>query len=175
MNVPISRMEAENNFSLGRSTEITRDELKFTKFVQRLRKKFTPLFTDMLKAQLILKGIITVEDWDRMKEHIQYNFLQDGHFAELKKAEILQDRINALQSIETYIGTFYSKGWVQRNVLNMTDGEIDEMKKTSTKKLEWIQMMVELICQIIQMVSQDIHKILQAHSYHLMIWKVLMV
>jgi hypothetical protein len=127
-------MEAENNFSLGRSTEITRDELKFTKFVQRLRKKFTPLFTDMLKAQLILKGIITVEDWDRMKEHIQYNFLQDGHFAELKKAELMQDRINALQSIETYIGTFYSKGWVQRNVLNMTDAEIDEMQKEINKE-----------------------------------------
>ncbi len=118
----------------GRGTEITRDELKFTKFVQRLRKKFTPLFTDMLKAQLILKGIITVEDWDRMKEHIQYNFLQDGHFAELKKAELMQDRINALQSIETYIGTFYSKGWVQRNVLNMTDAEIDEMQKEMNKE-----------------------------------------
>ena len=134
LNVTISTMEAENNFSLGRSTEITRDELKFTKFVQRLRKKFTPLFTDMLKAQLILKGIITVEDWDRMKEHIQYNFLQDGHFAELKKAELMQDRINALQSIETYIGTFYSKGWVQRNVLNMTDAEIDEMQKDINKE-----------------------------------------
>ena len=134
LNVPISRMEAENNFSLGRSTEITRDELKFTKFVQRLRKKFTPLFTDMLKAQLILKGIITVEDWDRMKEHIQYNFLQDGHFAELKKAELLNDRINALQATEQYIGTFYSKGWVQRNVLNMTDAEIDEMQKDINKE-----------------------------------------
>ena len=88
MNVPISRMEDESGFSLGRSTEITRDELKFTKFVQRLRKRFTPLFTDMLKSQLILKGIITIEDWDRMKEHIQYNFLQDGHFAELKKRNI---------------------------------------------------------------------------------------
>ena len=102
LNVPISRMEAESGFSLGRSTEITRDELKFTKFVQRLRKRFTPLFTDMLKAQLILKGIVTLEDWNKMKEHIQYNFLQDGHFAELKKAELMQDRLNALQTIETY-------------------------------------------------------------------------
>ena len=127
-------MEDENNFSLGRSTEITRDELKFTKFVQRLRKKFTPVFTDMLKAQLILKGIVTLEDWDRMKEHIQYDFLQDGHFAELKKAELLQDRINALQTIESYIGTFYSKEYVQKNVLNMTDGEIDEMQKQMNKE-----------------------------------------
>ena len=129
LNVPISRMEAESGFSLGRSTEITRDELKFTKFVQRLRKRFTPIFTDMLKAQLILKGIVTIEDWDNMKEHIQYNFLQDGHFAELKKAELMQDRINNLGSIESYIGTFYSKEWVQKNVLNMTDAEMDEMQK----------------------------------------------
>ena len=134
LNVPISRMEAESGFSLGRSTEITRDELKFTKFVQRLRKRFTPLFTDMLKAQLILKGIITLEDWDNMKEHIQYNFLQDGHFAELKKAELMQDRVNNLQSIEQYIGTFYSKEWVQKNVLNMTDAEIEEMQTQINKE-----------------------------------------
>jgi len=129
LNVPISRMEAESGFSLGRASEITRDELKFTKFVQRLRKRFTPIFTDMLKSQLILKGIVTLEDWDNMKEHIQYDFLQDGHFAELKRAELMQDRINALQSIETYIGTFYSKQWVQKNVLNMQDAEIEEMQK----------------------------------------------
>ena len=134
LNVPISRMEAESGFSLGRASEITRDELKFTKFVQRLRKRFTPLFTDMLKAQLILKGIVTLEDWSKMKEHIQYNFLQDGHFAELKKAELMQDRLNALQTIETYIGTFYSKEWVQKNVLNMTDAEIDEMQTQINKE-----------------------------------------
>jgi len=134
LNVPISRMEAESGFSLGRSTEITRDELKFTKFVQRLRKRFTPVFTDMLKAQLILKGIVTLEDWDKMKEHIQYNFLQDGHFAELKKAELMQDRVNNLQSIEQYIGTFYSKEWVQKNVLNMTDAEIEEMQTQINKE-----------------------------------------
>jgi len=134
LNVPISRMEAESGFSLGRSTEITRDELKFTKFVQRLRKRFTPLFTDMLKAQLILKGIVTLEDWNKIKEHIQYNFLQDGHFAELKKAELMQDRINNLGSIESYIGTFYSKEWVQKNVLNMTDAEMDEMQKQINKE-----------------------------------------
>ena len=129
LNVPISRMEAEQGFSLGRSTEITRDELKFTKFVQRLRKKFTPLFTDILKTQLVLKGVITLEDWSKMKEHIQYDFLQDGHFAELKRAELLENQISSLGSIENYIGTFYSKKWVQKNVLNMTDAEIDEMQK----------------------------------------------
>jgi len=88
----------------------------------------------MLKAQLILKGIVTLEDWDKMKEHIQYNFLQDGHFAELKKAELMQDRVNNLQSIEQYIGTFYSKEWVQKNVLNMTDAEIEEMQTQINKE-----------------------------------------
>ena len=91
--------------------------LKFTKFVQRIRKKFTPLFTDILKTQLILKGVITLEDWKNMSQHIQYNFLQDGHFAELKKAELLEDRINALGSIESYIGTFFSKRYVQKMFL----------------------------------------------------------
>ena len=134
LNVPISRMEAEQGFSLGRSTEITRDELKFTKFVQRLRKKFTPLFTDILKTQLILKGVITFEDWNSISQHIQYDFLQDGHFAELKKAELLEDRINALGSIESYIGTFFSKQWVQKNVLNFTDAEIEEMQKQINKE-----------------------------------------
>ena len=134
LNVPVSRMEAENNFSLGRSTEITRDELKFTKFVQRLRKKFTPLFTDVLKTQLILKGIISLEEWPKIKEHIQYDFLQDGHFAELKKAEILENQLQSLQNVESYIGTFFSKKWVQKNVLNMTDGEIEEMQNEMNKE-----------------------------------------
>ena len=128
LNVPISRLEAETGFSLGRSTEITRDELKYTKFVQRLRKKFTPLFTDVLKTQLVLKGIISIEEWPSMKQHIQYNFLKDGHFAELKKAELMEDKINQLGNIESYIGTFFSKKWVQQNVLRLTDLEIEEMQ-----------------------------------------------
>ena len=97
LNVPISRMESENGFNLGRAAEITRDELKFTKFVQRIRKKFVPMFTDILKTQLLLKGVIAPEDWPQIQEHIQYDFLQDGHFAELKDAELMQDRIDALR------------------------------------------------------------------------------
>ena len=134
LNVPISRLEAETGFSLGRSTEITRDELKFTKFVQRLRKKFTPLFTDVLKTQLVLKGIISIEEWPSMKQHIQYNFLKDGHFAELKKAELMEDKINQLGNIESYIGTFFSKEWVQKNVLNMNDAQIKEMQTQINKE-----------------------------------------
>ena len=136
LNVPISRLEAENNFSLGRSTEITRDELKFSKFVQRIRKKFTPLFTDVLKTQLILKGVITLEDWESIKEHIQYDFLMDGHFAELKNAELLNDRIQTLDSIQGYIGTFFSKEWVLKNVLAMNDGEIDDMRAQIQRETE---------------------------------------
>mgnify|MGYP003148459719 FL=1 len=129
LNVPISRLEAEQNFSLGRSTEITRDELKFTKFVQKVRKKFTPLFNDMLKTQLILKGVINVEEWPAMAEHISYDFLQDNNFAELKNAELLREKIDQLGAIEGFVGTFFSKKWVQQNVLKLSEYEIEEMKK----------------------------------------------
>ena len=134
LNVPISRLEAEQNFSLGRSTEITRDELKFTKFVQRLRKKFTPVFTDMLKTQLILKGIMTLEEFHNIKELIQYDFLQDGHFTELKEAELMENKLQTLQTIESYVGTFFSKKWVQNNVLRLTDLEIEDMQKQINKE-----------------------------------------
>ena len=136
LNVPISRLEAENGFSMGRASEITRDELKFTKFVQRIRKKFTPLFTDLLKTNLLLKGIISPEDWPRMQEHIQYDFMEDGHFAELKDAELLNDRIQTLDGIQSYIGTFFSKEYVLKKVLNMTDAEIQEMRDQMKKELE---------------------------------------
>ena len=128
LNVPISRLESESNFSIGRSTDITRDELKFTKFIQKLRKKFVHIFTDVLKTQLLLKGIVSLDDWDVMKEHIQYDFLKDGHFSELKDAELLNDRITSLQNIESYIGTFFSKEYVLKHVLRMNDGEIEEMR-----------------------------------------------
>ena len=134
LNVPVSRMEAENNFSLGRSTEITRDELKFTKFVQRIRKKFTPLFTDLLKTQLVLKGVMTLEDWNDIKEHISYDFLQDGHFAELKKSELMTDKLEQLGTVESYIGTFFSKEWVQKNILRLTDTEIEDMQAQINKE-----------------------------------------
>ena len=129
-------MDSEAGFSLGRSTEITRDELKFTKFVQRIRKKFTPLFTDILKTQLLLKGIIAPDDWPLMQEHIQYDFLQDGHFAELKDAELLENRIQSLDSIQSYVGTFFSKEYVLKKVLRMNDAEIDEMRKQIQRETE---------------------------------------
>ena len=136
LNVPISRMDTESGFSLGRATEITRDELKFTKFVQRIRKKFVPLFTDILKTQLLLKGIIAPDDWHEMQEHIQYDFLQDGHFAELKDAELLENRLNQLQTVEAYIGTFFSKEYVLKKVLRMNDAEIQEMRDQIKKEID---------------------------------------
>ena len=129
LNVPISRLEAENSFSIGRSDNITRDELKFTKFVQKLRKKFCVLFMDILKTQLVLKGVIAIEEWDKMKEHTQFDFMQDGHFTELKNAEILQNRLDMLGQIESYVGTYFSKEYVKKNVLRMNDEEIEEIEQ----------------------------------------------
>ena len=129
LNVPMSRMEAEQNFSIGRSTEITRDELKFSKFVQRLRKKFSALFHDILRTQLVLTGVIAEDEWEKIKEHIQYDFLQDGHFAELRDTEILRERIEMLGQVEPYVGNFFSKGWVRKHILRQTQEEIDEIEK----------------------------------------------
>ena len=126
--MPASRLESEQGFTLGRSTEITRDELKFTKFVQRIRKKFTPLFTDILRTNLLLKGVIGPDDWPVMQEHIQFDFIEDGHFAALKDAELLEDRLNQLGTIEPYIGTFFSKEYVLKKVLRMTDAEIEQIR-----------------------------------------------
>jgi len=124
LNVPISRMESENGFNLGRAAEITRDELKFTKFVARLRKRFTQLFHDILKSQLVLKGIITIEDWQKLKEHIQYDYLKDGYFAELKNAELLRERINLANEVSPYIGKYYSVEYIRKNVLRQSDEDI---------------------------------------------------
>ena len=127
LNVPMSRMESDNGFNMGRAAEITRDELKFTKFVQRLRKRFTQVFNDILKTQLVLKGIITIEDWVKIKEHIQYTFLKDGYFAELKNAEILRERLSLANEVTPYVGKYYSVEYVRKNILQQTDEDILEI------------------------------------------------
>ena len=129
LNIPISRLESEGGFNLGKSTEITRDEIKFAKFIQRLRKKFSELFQDLLKTQLILKGIITAEDWDHIKEFIIYDFQNDNHFQELKEMEILQERLALLQVVNDYVGTYYSTEYVRRYVLRQSDTEIEEIDR----------------------------------------------
>ena len=127
LNVPISRMESENGFNMGRAAEITRDELKFTKFVARLRKRFASLFNDILKTQLVLKGIITIEDWVKIKEHIQYDYLKDGYFSELKNAEILRERLSLANEVSPYIGKYYSVEYVRKYVLRQSDDDIIEI------------------------------------------------
>ena len=122
-------MDGEGGFNLGRSSEILRDELKFTKFVARLRKRFSYMFNDMLKTQLILKNICTPEDWEIMSEHIQYDFLYDNHFSELKEAELMNERLTLLQTAEPYIGKYYSQDYVRRKILRQTDVEILEQDK----------------------------------------------
>ena len=129
LNVPMSRLDADNGFNMGRAAEITRDELKFTKFVQRLRKRFTQVFNDVLKTQLVLKGIITIEDWVNIKEHIQYTFLKDGYFAELKNAEILRERLSLAQEVSPYVGKYYSVEYVRKNILQQTDEDIIEIDR----------------------------------------------
>ena len=127
LNVPISRMDSQNGFNMGRAAEITRDELKFTKFVQRLRKRFTQVFNDILKTQLVLKGIITIEDWVKIKEHIQYDYLKDGYFSELKNAEILRERLSLANEVSPYIGKYYSVEYVRKYVLRQSDDDIIEI------------------------------------------------
>ena len=129
LNVPPSRMDGEGGFNLGRSSEILRDELKFTKFVGRLRKRFSNMFNDMLRTQLLLKNIVTPEDWESMSEHIQYDFLYDNHFSELKDAELMTERLNLVQTAEPYIGKYYSQDYVRRKILRQTDMEIIEQNK----------------------------------------------
>ena len=129
LGVPISRLEQSQGFSLGRSTEITRDELKFTKFVNRLRNKFSTLFDELLKLQLVLKKICTEEEWKEFKENIWYDFKKDNNFTELKEAELLQNRITTLQLVDPYVGRYYSMAWVRKNVLQMDDDEIEEIMK----------------------------------------------
>ena len=127
LGVPESRIAADGGFNLGRSSEILRDELKFSKFVGRLRKRFSAMFNDMLRTQLILKNIVTPEDWESMGEHIQYDFLYDNQFAELKESEMLQSRLGNLATIEPYIGKFYSTEYVRKKILRQTDSEIEEI------------------------------------------------
>ena len=136
LNVPPSRMDGEGGFNLGRSSEILRDEVKFSKFVGRLRKRFSNLFIDMLKTQLLLKNIVTPEDWEIMSEHIQFDFLYDNHFTELKEAELQNERMALLATVEPYVGKYYSQDWIRRTVLRQSDEEIIEQDKLIKKEIK---------------------------------------
>ena len=129
LNIPISRLETESGFNMGRGAEITRDEVKFTKFVQKLRKKFNVLFNNILKTQLLLKGVVAEEDWLSIKDNLSYQYMKDGHYAEMRDMDLLRDRLEVLGTIEPYIGQYFSKKYVQKQVFRMSDDEIDSMQK----------------------------------------------
>ncbi|BCV00117.1 MAG: hypothetical protein CM15mV32_1120 [Caudoviricetes sp.] len=136
LGVPESRIASDGGFNLGRSSEILRDELKFAKFVGRLRKRFSNLFNNLLKTQLILKNIITPEDWDSLSDHIQYDFLYDNQFAELKESELMNERLGTLATIEPYIGKYFSNHYVRTKVLRQTDQEIEELDEQIEQEIK---------------------------------------
>ena len=129
LSVPVTRLRQDTGFTLGKASEITRDEVKFSKFINRLRKKFSKLFLDTLRVQLIAKSIISPDDWEDLglEQDIKFDFMKDNFFAELKGTEILQGRLNMLQAVEPYVGKYYSVEWVRKNVLHQTDEEIEEI------------------------------------------------
>ena len=128
LNVPINRLEQEQQFSIGRSTEISRDEIKFKKFVDRLRKRFSDLFNQLLRTQLILKGIITAQDWNEWKTYIAYDFIKDNYFSELKEAEMLRERFEMLGTVDEYAGKYVSIEWISKTILKMDDDSMKEME-----------------------------------------------
>jgi len=136
LNVPISRLEPNQGFSLGRASEVTRDELKFAKFVERQRNKFADIFDQALRVQCVLKGICTADEWNEFKEHIYYDFIKDNNFSELKEAELMKERLGLLGAVDPYTGRYYSQAWIQRNVLRMNDDEIKKMQEEMDEEKE---------------------------------------
>ena len=127
LNVPVSRLEPETGFSLGRASEISRDEIKFQKFIGRLRLKFSKLFEVALEKQLILKGVIAAEDWPALRREMRFDYITDNHFAELKEIEIMRERLSTINDVDPYLGKYFSTQWVKKNVLRQTDKEIENM------------------------------------------------
>jgi ribosomal protein L12E/L44/L45/RPP1/RPP2 len=138
MNVPYSRLEPQGGglVGIGRSTEVTRDELKFNRFIVKLRNKFAQIFDHALKTQLTLKGICTQEEWEEFRDSIYYEFKKDNNFIEMRNAELLQQRLQLLTAIDPYVGRYYSQEWVKKNVLQLTDDDIEEMEKQIEKEPE---------------------------------------
>ena len=127
LHVPVSRMEADNGFNMGRSAEITRDEVKFYKWISRLQNRFSEVFLQLLKTQLILKGVVKQEDWDDIYQDISFIYKKDSYFTELKESEILKERLEMLRDLDEYIGKYYSIEWIRKQVLGQTEQEIQEI------------------------------------------------
>lgn len=124
LNVPVSRMESENGFNMGRSAEISRDEVKFNKFTNRLQKKFSRVFTDILRTQLVLKDIVSAEEFDKFRDFLLYDFETDNHFKELKEFELLRDRMDVLSQVAEYVGQYYSKEYIRKYILMQSEDDI---------------------------------------------------
>ena len=152
LGVPESRIAGSGEgFNLGRSSEILRDEIKFTKFVGRMRKRFSGVFNDMLKTQLILKNIVTPEDWEILEDHIQYDFVYDNHFAELKDTELLNERLAVVAAVDPYVGKYFSLDYVRRNILKQKDEEIIEIDKQMQKEIKDGKIMDPMEMQSLEM------------------------
>ena len=136
LNVPISRLQPQQGFSIGRSQEISRDEVKFNKFIVRLRKKFSVLFSNALRVQLIAKGVIRADEWDEIRPFLKYDYLEDNHFSELKDSEILMQRIQSLQALDPYVGKYYSQAWVRKNILRLDEDDIKQIGKEISDEQE---------------------------------------
>jgi hypothetical protein len=149
LNVPMSRLESQSGFMIGRTSEITRDELKFSKFVDRLRSKFSFIFDELMMRQLTLKGICSPDEWNQMKEFIHYDFQKDNNFTELKEAELITSRIQLLNAIDPYVGKYYSMNWIRRHVLMMTEEDIEKMDEQLEEESEMMEEMQQ------QMVDQQ--------------------
>jgi len=127
LNVPVSRLETENQFNIGRASEITRDEIKFSKFISRLRYRFSEFLSILLEGQLLLKGVITKTEWLQIKNEIYYDYLEDNHFSEMKTAEVMRERISTLRDLDEFVGKYYSQEWIRKNVLMQSEDEIEEI------------------------------------------------
>ena len=136
LNVPLSRLETEAGFNLGRSTEITRDEIKFGKFVSRLRARFSTLFNNLLKVQLISKGIISENDWKALDQQLKYTFQTDSHFTDLKDMEILKEKMDVMRELQEYVGTYFSKEYIKKNILRFSEEELREMESQIEKEAQ---------------------------------------
>ena len=164
LNVPVSRLNSDALYSIGRATEITRDELKFTRFIIRLRARFSHLFIEMLKKQLILKGIITLDDWETIQNDVKFDFAKDNYFSELKDSEISQGRLQLAAGFQQFSGKYYSHTWIRKNILRQTDENIDEQDQYIEKEIQsqeprWINPIIDqnqqTVLQTQQMLQQQ--------------------
>ena len=136
LNVPINRLNSDALFSLGRATEVSRDELKFARFITRLRGRFAQLFVKMLEKQLVLKQILTIEDWENICGDVRFDFAKDNYFAELKDGELIDNRVNLARNLQDMVGKYYSHEWLRKNILQQTDDDIEEMDKQINEEID---------------------------------------